>query len=301
MSRIALVAGVFFCLMFAAQAHAQSAMGYDAVGRLKCVKYPSGKVTTYNYDTAGNRTSVVTAASGTCGSDAGGTSAPTPPATIVLTSLDPANTLSSAATLNLAAALLGSSSDSATLSVVGAATGGASGTCGTSSFTSTQLSYTAPTLTTGAPNLTCWSDYTLQHSNGQQQTGRATYTVTAPTGGGGGGGSNGAPTANDDFVDITMDLPTPGHHVTPTGAFTTLRSNDTDPDSDPLTITAVTNGALGTVAIGGGGTSVTYTLGHTVGTEGFSDSDSFTYTISDGHGHTSTATVTVTITVGSLG
>lgn len=301
MSRFVMLAGALFCLLAASQAHAQSAMGYDALGRLKCVKYPSGKVATYNYDAAGNRTSVVVASSGTCGSDAGGTSAPTPPATITITSLDPSNTIASAASTNIAVALLGTASDSSTLTVVSASTGGSSGTCGTSSFTASTLSYTAPTLATGSANLSCWTDYALQHSNGQQQTGRASFTVTAPTGGGGGGGgSNGAPTANDDFVDISMDLPTPGHTVTPTITFNP-RVNDTDPDSDALTITAVTNGSDGSVAIGGGGTSVTYTLSHSVGTDGYSNTDTFTYTISDGHGHTSTATVTVTVAVGSLG
>ena len=67
--------------------------------------------------------------------------------------------------------------------------------------------------------------------------------------------------------------------------------NDSDPDSDTLTITGVTNGALGTVAITGGGTNVTYTPNANA-----NGSDAFTYTISDGHGGTDTASVAVTIT-----
>lgn len=68
------------------------------------------------------------------------------------------------------------------------------------------------------------------------------------------------------------------------------RTNDTDPESNALTVTAVTNGAHGTASVGGGGASVTYTP-----TTGYSGSDTFTYTISDGQGGTDTATVTMTV------
>lgn len=34
---------------------------YDALGRLKTVRYADGRVTTYTYDAAGNRTQVTTA------------------------------------------------------------------------------------------------------------------------------------------------------------------------------------------------------------------------------------------------
>ncbi|NIO76521.1 MAG: tandem-95 repeat protein, partial [Armatimonadetes bacterium] len=62
---------------------------------------------------------------------------------------------------------------------------------------------------------------------------------------------------------------------------------DSDPDGDPLTITAVTQPAHGTSAINGA--SVTYTP-----SADFSGTDFFTYTISDGT-HTATATVNVTV------
>jgi hypothetical protein len=65
--------------------------------------------------------------------------------------------------------------------------------------------------------------------------------------------------------------------------------NDSDPDGDPLTVTAVTQGSRGTVVINADNT-VTYTTGPTCG------ADTFTYTISDGRGGTSSATVSVTIT-----
>ena len=69
-------------------------------------------------------------------------------------------------------------------------------------------------------------------------------------------------------------------------------ANDTDPDAgDTLTITAVTQGANGAVAITGGGTGLTYTPN-----AGYVGTDTFTYTIADGNGGTDTATVTVTVT-----
>ncbi|RBY97082.1 hypothetical protein DQ237_05705 [Blastococcus sp. TF02-8] len=68
--------------------------------------------------------------------------------------------------------------------------------------------------------------------------------------------------------------------------------NDSDPEADRLTYTAVTSGAKGTVSIDG--TYPTWLRyrplpGATAGT------DSFTYTVSDGNGNTATATVTVTL------
>jgi YD repeat-containing protein len=91
--------------------------------------------------------------------------------------------------------------------------------------------------------------------------------------------TNVAPTAVNDAVSTNQN----------TATTFDPRVNDTDPDYDPLTITAKTNGTHGTVSINSG-TSLTYTP-----TTGYHGSDSFTYTISDGASHTSTATVSVTI------
>lgn len=66
-------------------------------------------------------------------------------------------------------------------------------------------------------------------------------------------------------------------------------ANDTDPDGNPTMITAVTQGANGTVTIGPDGTRVIYTPNL-----GFAGSDTFTYTISDG-ALTTTTSVTVTV------
>ncbi|HEX5718560.1 MAG TPA: Ig-like domain-containing protein [Thermoanaerobaculia bacterium] len=89
---------------------------------------------------------------------------------------------------------------------------------------------------------------------------------------------NQPPHANDDFPYTYEE--TPVNHI--------VLANDVDPDGDPLTLTAVTQGANGSVAIEGDD-SVTYTPN-----EGFSGSDTFTYTVS-AEGGTDTGTVYVTV------
>jgi hypothetical protein len=76
--------------------------------------------------------------------------------------------------------------------------------------------------------------------------------------------------------------------VAGTAVTVSVLANDSDVDSPSLTITGVTQGTKGSVAINANGT-VTYTAGF------FSGNDSFTYTVSDGAGGTATGTVTVTL------
>jgi hypothetical protein len=66
-------------------------------------------------------------------------------------------------------------------------------------------------------------------------------------------------------------------------------ANDSDPDGDTLTITAVAQGANGTTV--NNGTDLTYEPD-----PDFNGSDFFTYTITDGNGEFSTAVVYVTVT-----
>src|SRR5207237_8603573 len=65
--------------------------------------------------------------------------------------------------------------------------------------------------------------------------------------------------------------------------------NASDSDGDALSISAVTQGAFGTVSTDG--TSVTYTPGD----PNFHGTDTFTYTASDAAGNSATATVTITV------
>jgi VCBS repeat-containing protein len=68
-------------------------------------------------------------------------------------------------------------------------------------------------------------------------------------------------------------------------------ANDSNVEAgETLTITAVTQGANGTVAINTGSTSVRYTP-----TSTYTGPDSFTYTVVDGNGGSSTGTVNVTV------
>ena len=69
----------------------------------------------------------------------------------------------------------------------------------------------------------------------------------------------------------------------------TVLANDSDPDGDPLTVTATTSPARGSVVINADRT-VTYTP-----SARFQGTDTFGYTLSDGRGGTTTATVTVTV------
>lgn len=73
------------------------------------------------------------------------------------------------------------------------------------------------------------------------------------------------------------------------------RVNDSDPNADALSITARTNGALGTVSIAGAGTALTYTMTAAPPVPGTTATDTFSYTISDGNGGSATASVAVTI------
>ena len=87
------------------------------------------------------------------------------------------------------------------------------------------------------------------------------------------------PVAQPDSASTTVGVP-----VT-----ISVLTNDSDPDSDPLTVTGLVQGVLGTASINANQT-VTYTPA-----PGQCGTGTFTYNISDGRGGTASATVTVTI------
>jgi Ca2+-binding RTX toxin-like protein len=131
-------------------------------------------------------------------------------------------------------------------------------------------------------------DYTVSDGNGG--TNDSTLTINLA-------GANDAPMANDDTATVNED-------ATTANLAASLVSNDTDPDtSDVLRITAVTQGAKGSVffdagTAAAGDETVTYTADGNVLDSlavGESTTDTFTYTVSDGNGGSDTATVTVTI------
>jgi len=113
-------------------------------------------------------------------------------------------------------------------------------------------------------------------SGNQATSGDLTFnTLAAPP--------NNPPTAANDTASVAQ-----GGSVT-----IPVLANDSDPDGDPLAVTAVTQGTLGAVVINADNT-VTYTAAATCAP------DSFTYTIADGRGGVATATVTVTCSGGQI-
>jgi uncharacterized repeat protein (TIGR01451 family) len=99
---------------------------------------------------------------------------------------------------------------------------------------------------------------------------------------------NRPPVAVTDGIGAAKDTPL-------TFATSVLLANDSDPNGDSLTVTAVTSPSTrgGTVALSG--TSITYTP-----PAGFVGGDSFNYTISDGHGGSATGLVCVVVNRASI-
>ncbi len=93
-----------------------------------------------------------------------------------------------------------------------------------------------------------------------------------------GGGGNTPPDAGNDLATTNQE----------TSVTIAVLDNDTDANSDPLIVSAITQGANGTVV--NNTTDVTYTPG-----PGFTGADSFSYTVSDGNGGFDTGTVDVTV------
>jgi outer membrane protein OmpA-like peptidoglycan-associated protein len=90
---------------------------------------------------------------------------------------------------------------------------------------------------------------------------------------------NVGPSASDDAITVDYE----------SGAsLIDVLANDSDPNNDVLTITAVSTPAHGTAVISAGGISYTPAAG-------YSGADSFTYTISDGRGGSASANVAVTV------
>ncbi len=118
-------------------------------------------------------------------------------------------------------------------------------------------------------------------SPGNVTGGPTNYVLTADgsTGGPTGGPVNHPPVTVNDTAATLQGQP----------VRVAVLANDSDPDGDPLTVTAVTAGQHGTATANADGT-VTYTPA-----AGFVGTDAFTYTIGDGRGGTATGTATVAV------
>jgi VCBS repeat-containing protein len=136
-----------------------------------------------------------------------------------------------------------------------------------------------------------WTDLTYKPSanycnfvNGVGASGPSddfTYTLN--------GGSSNTVSMTVDCRDDPANAADDTATVTEDAAATSIPvlSNDSDVEGDPFSITAVTQGAHGAVAITGGGTGLTYKP-----SADYCGSDTFTYTVTGGD----TATVTMTVT-----
>ncbi len=113
--------------------------------------------------------------------------------------------------------------------------------------------------------------YTISDGNGGTDVAVVFITVT---------GVNDPPVAVDDTATVAEDS---------SGNSLNVRSNDYDPDNNPLSIVSVTPPSHGTATF-------TATFVYYTPQANYFGSDSFTYTITDGQGGTDTATVTVTVT-----
>jgi VCBS repeat-containing protein len=121
--------------------------------------------------------------------------------------------------------------------------------------------------------------YTITDADGATDTATVTVTVN---------GINDPPVATDDTPSVSEDS---------TGSTVDVLANDSDAESQTLTVTGIdTTGTQGQVT--NNGTDVTYDPNGQFDTldSGETASDTFTYTVSDSQGGTDTATVTITVT-----
>lgn len=113
-------------------------------------------------------------------------------------------------------------------------------------------------------------DYTVSDGRGKSDTGTVTVTVLP---------GNDAPVAVDDSLSTAEE----------TAGQVDVLPNDTDLESDSLSVTGSTNGAHGTASCDA--TTCTYTPALD-----YTGADTFTYTVSDGKGGTDSGSVSVTVT-----
>ena len=135
---------------------------------------------------------------------------------------------------------------------------------GTAVISSSSVIYTPNTNFAGTDSFL----YTIVDASGATASATITFTVI-----------NNPPVAVADSYSTNVNVP---KTVSP-------MSNDSEPDSQTITITSVGSPSHGTVVINGG-TSITYNP-----SSNYAGADSFTYTISDPSGGSSSATISFTI------
>lgn len=137
-----------------------------------------------------------------------------------------------------------------------------------------KLSGTVPNVSyTPNPDFSGSDSFTFKVNDKTADSGAATISITVMA-------ANDKPNAQDDKVSTREDSPI---------SVIDVLTNDTDKDGDSLSVTAVTQGKNGSVAI-----NTDNTLSYTPNAN-FCGNDSFTYTVCDGKGGTDKATVNVRI------
>ena len=135
-----------------------------------------------------------------------------------------------------------------------------------------QLVYTPNQGFTGTDSLT----YTISDGNNHEGTARVTINVSAVGAANGNANGNSAPIIADDSVTTTINQPVTIDVLT----------NDTDPDGDNLSVTAITQPSNGNATISNG--QIVYTPN-----DDFTGTDTLDYTIDDGNNNQRTARVTI--------
>ncbi|WIM95009.1 Ig-like domain-containing protein [Actinoplanes oblitus] len=141
-------------------------------------------------------------------------------------------------------------------------------TDGTVTFTATDVTFTPDPVFAGPTTFT----YTVSDPSGDTATAVVSVDV-----------ENAKPTAADDLFPVS-------YPAAQAGAVLPAAANDTDPNNDPLTVTAA-----GQPAPGAGTTSLSGGLIAYTAPPRFSGTATFSYTVSDGRGGTNTAQVTVVV------
>src|SRR6185295_5843409 len=150
--------------------------------------------------------------------------------------------------------------------------GGALAIVSTTQGANGAVSFTASSVTyTPAPNFHGTDSFTYTIGDGQGGSATATVSVTVSS-------VNDVPVAANDSATTDEDA----------GVTVPVLGNDTDLDGDTLAVSAVTQGAHGSVSFTAG--SVTYAPA-----ANYNGADSFTYTIGDGNGGSATATVSISV------